>query len=47
MEQKYENYKIKKMFLNMLLKKGKKNISEKLYNNILMDIKKKNKTKSK
>ena len=43
MEQKYENYKIKKMFLNMLLKKGKKNISEKLYNNILMDIKKKTK----
>ena len=47
MELNYEEYKIKKIFINMLLKKGKKHISENIFKNILIKIKKKNKTKSK
>ena len=37
---------IKRLFINMLLKKGKKNCSEYIFKNVLIDIKKKNKTKT-
>ena len=43
MEQKYQNKNImiKKLFIKMLLKKGKKNLAEKIYNNILIELRKK------
>ena len=47
MELNYENNKIKKLFINILLKKGKKTKSEKIFKNIINKIKKKNKKKSK
>nr|YP_010394076.1 ribosomal protein S7 [Phytophthora cactorum]DAZ88084.1 TPA_asm: ribosomal protein S7 [Phytophthora cactorum] len=40
MELKYEEYKIKKLFINMLLKKGKKTCSENIFKNILINLKK-------
>nr|YP_010394309.1 ribosomal protein S7 [Phytophthora fragariae]DAZ88317.1 TPA_asm: ribosomal protein S7 [Phytophthora fragariae] len=40
MELKYEEYKIKKLFINMLLKKGKKTYSENIFKNILINLKK-------
>lgn len=40
MELKYEEYKIKKLFINMLLKKGKKTYSENIFKKILINIKK-------
>jgi ribosomal protein S7 len=40
MELKYENYKIKKLFINILLKKGKKTNSENIFKNILINLKK-------
>ena len=40
MELKYEESKIKKLFINILLKKGKKNYSEKILKNILIKLKK-------
>nr|YP_010393997.1 ribosomal protein S7 [Hyaloperonospora arabidopsidis]DAZ88005.1 TPA_asm: ribosomal protein S7 [Hyaloperonospora arabidopsidis] len=40
MELKYEEYKIKKLFINMLLKKGKKTCSESIFKNILINLKK-------
>nr|YP_010394627.1 ribosomal protein S7 [Plasmopara halstedii]DAZ89064.1 TPA_asm: ribosomal protein S7 [Plasmopara halstedii] len=46
MELKYEEYKIKKLFLNMLLKGGKKTCSENIFKNILIDLKKITKQKS-
>ena len=45
MELKYEEFKIKKIFLNMLLKKGKKTNSENIFKNILINIKKTTKQK--
>lgn len=45
MELNYEEFKIKKIFINNLLKKGKKNNSEKIFKNILIDLKKKTKQK--
>lgn len=45
MELKYEEYKIKKLFLNMLLKKGKKTCSENIFKNILINLKKTTKQK--
>ena len=45
MELKYEEYKIKKLFINILLKKGKKTCSEKIFKNILIQLKKKTKQK--
>ena len=45
MELKYEESKIKKLFINMLLKKGKKNCSENLFKNILINLKKRTKQK--
>ena len=36
---------IKRLFINMLLKKGKKNCSEYIFKNVLIDIKKKTKQK--
>ena len=46
MELKYEEYKIKKLFINMLLKKGKKTCSENIFKNILINLKKNYKTKT-
>nr|YP_010508093.1 ribosomal protein S7 [Phytophthora pseudotsugae]UXG56450.1 ribosomal protein S7 [Phytophthora pseudotsugae] len=40
MELKYEEYKIKKLFINMLLKKGKKTCSENIFKKILINLKK-------
>lgn len=40
MELNYEEYKIKKIFINILLKKGKKNNSEVIFKNILINLKK-------
>ena len=40
MELKYAEYRIKKLFLNMLLKKGKKTCSENIFKNILINLKK-------
>ena len=40
MELKYEKYKLKKLFINMLLKKGKKTCSESIFKNILINLKK-------
>lgn len=40
MELNYEEYKIKKIFINMLLKKGKKTNSENIFKNILINLKK-------
>jgi len=45
MELNYEEYKIKKIFINMLLKKGKKTLSENIFKNILINLKKKTKQK--
>ena len=45
MELKYEEYKIKKFFINMLLKKGKKTCSENIFKNILINLKKTTKQK--
>ena len=45
MELKYEDFKIKKLFVNVLLKKGKKTKSENIFKNILIDLKKKTKQK--
>jgi ribosomal protein S7 len=47
MEQKYQNKNIiiKELFIKMLLKKGKKNLAEKIYNNILIELRKKTKQK--
>lgn len=47
MEQKCQNKNImiKKLFIKMLLKKGKKNLAEKIYNNILIELRKKTKQK--
>lgn len=39
MELNYEEFKIKKLFINMLLKKGKKINSENIFKNILIDLK--------
>ena len=40
MELNYEEYKIKKIFINMLLKEGKKTNSENIFKNILINLKK-------
>lgn len=40
MELSYEEYKIKKIFINMLLRKGKKTNSENIFKNILINLKK-------
>lgn len=45
MELNYEEFKIKKIFINMLLKKGKKTNSENIFKNILINIKKTTKQK--
>lgn len=45
MELNYEEFKIKKIFINMLLKKGKKNNSENIFKNILINLKKTTKQK--
>jgi ribosomal protein S7 len=45
MELNYEEFKIKKIFINLLLKKGKKINSEIIFKNILINIKKKTKQK--
>ena len=47
MEQNYQNKNIiiKDLFIKMLLKKGKKNLAENFYNNILIEIRKKTKQK--
>nr|YP_009420732.1 ribosomal protein S7 [Phytophthora nicotianae]ASO76754.1 ribosomal protein S7 [Phytophthora nicotianae] len=45
MELKYEEYKIKKLFINILLKKGKKTCSENIFKNILINLKKTTKQK--
>ena len=47
MEQKkqYKNLLIRDLFIKMLLKKGKKNLAEKIYNNILIELRKKTKQK--
>lgn len=45
MELKYEEYRIKKLFINMLLKKGKKTCSETIFKNILINLKKTTKQK--
>nr|YP_010394469.1 ribosomal protein S7 [Phytophthora pinifolia]DAZ88516.1 TPA_asm: ribosomal protein S7 [Phytophthora pinifolia] len=45
MELKYEEYKIKKLFINMLLKRGKKTCSENIFKNILINLKKTTKQK--
>jgi ribosomal protein S7 len=39
MELNYEEYKIKHLFINMLLKKGKKTNSENIFKNILINLK--------
>jgi ribosomal protein S7 len=40
MELNYEEFKIKKLFINVLLKKGKKTKSENIFKNILINLKK-------
>ena len=45
MELNYEEYKIKKLFINMLLKKGKKTRSEHIFKKILINLKKTTKQK--
>jgi ribosomal protein S7 len=40
MELNYEEYRIKKNFINMLLRKGKKTNSENIFKNILINLKK-------
>jgi ribosomal protein S7 len=40
MELNYKEYKIKKLFINILLKKGKKTNSELIFKNILINLKK-------
>jgi len=45
MELNYEEFKIKKLFINLLLKKGKKINSENIFKNILINIKKTTKQK--
>lgn len=40
MELNYEEFKIKKLFINILLKKGKKTKSENIFKNILIKLKK-------
>ena len=45
MELNYEEYKIKQIFLNMLLKKGKKTNSENIFKKILINLKKTTKQK--
>ena len=40
MELKYEEYKIKQLFINMLLKRGKKTSSENIFKNVLINLKK-------
>lgn len=45
MELNLDEYKIKKLFINILLKKGKKKNSENIFKNILINIKKKTKQK--
>jgi ribosomal protein S7 len=40
MELNYEEYRIKKIFTNMLLRKGKKTNSENIFKNILINLKK-------
>ena len=39
MELKYEESNIKKLFINMLLKKGKKTCSENIFKKILINLK--------
>ena len=41
MELNYEEYKIKQLFINILLKNGKKTNSEIIFNTILIQLKKK------
>lgn len=45
MELNYEEYKIKQLFINILLKNGKKTNSEIIFNTILIQLKKKTKQK--
>jgi len=45
MELNYEEYRIKKIFTNMLLRKGKKTNSENIFKNILINLKKNTKQK--
>jgi ribosomal protein S7 len=45
MELNYEEYKIKQLFINILLKHGKKTNSEIIFNTILIQLKKKTKQK--
>lgn len=45
MELNYEEHKIKQLFINLLLKKGKKTNSERIFNKILIQLKKKTKQK--
>ena len=45
MELNYEEYRIKKNFINMLLRKGKKTNSENIFKNILINLKKTTKQK--
>lgn len=45
MELNYEESKIKKLFINVLLKKGKKTKSENIFKNILVNLKKVTKQK--
>jgi ribosomal protein S7 len=45
MELNYEEYRIKKIFINMLLRKGKKTNSENIFKNILINLKKTTKQK--
>lgn len=45
MELNYEEYKIKNLFINMLLKKGKKTNSENIFKNILINLKQTTKQK--
>ena len=45
MELKYDEYRIKKLFINMLLKNGKKTCSENVFKNILINLKKTTKQK--
>ena len=40
MELKYEEYKVKTLFVNMLLKRGKKTSSEKILQTVLINLKK-------
>lgn len=45
MELKYEDFKIKRLFVNILLKKGNKTKSENIFKNILINLKKVTKQK--